>query len=93
MGTKKTNELGVYDMSGNVQEWCLDWFEKKGGYAAKPETLSGNSGSSRVNRGGSWSSDAGYCRSAKRCGDGPGSRRGNLGFRLALVRVQKQVNH
>ena len=86
VGTKRANELGLYDMSGNVWEWCLDWYEK--GYAADPETLAGNRGSGRVIRGGGWFYVAGYCRSAIRILNGPGCRRFSLGFRLALVPVQ-----
>ena len=65
--TKKPNELGIYDMSGNVCEWCED-----------------SSGSFRVNRGGSWSSTATYCRVAIRFILSPSDRRSDLGFRLAL---------
>lgn len=67
---KLDNELGIYDMSGNVWEWCSDYYN-------------GDS-SVRVNRGGSWSSTAAYCRVANRSYDTPGRRYNSLGLRLAL---------
>ncbi len=83
---KTPNELGLYDMTGNVREWCRDQYER--GYARDPEFLRGNKGSDRVSRGGSWNDNARYCRSWYRYCLVPTSRRGYLGFRLALVRVQ-----
>ena len=83
---KRPNELGLYDMSGNVREWCRDWYEKY--YARDPEFLTGNSGSRRDIRGGCWGDFAGNCRSALRDYDGPGYRNGILGFRVALVPVR-----
>lgn len=65
------NELGIYDMSGNVWEWCQDLYD--------------SNGSGRVLRGGSWRIDAGGCRVAYRNGGGPDSRDYLIGFRLALV--------
>ncbi|MBD5319776.1 MAG: formylglycine-generating enzyme family protein [Bacteroides sp.] len=80
VGSKLDNELGLYDMSGNVLEWTSDlWSDnyssyRKGGY----------SGSNRVIRGGSYLNDAEFCRSAHRNLNGSGGRYKNLGFRLAL---------
>ena len=85
VGTKQANELGIYDMSGNVWEWCQDWYGKTY-YENSPSTdpLGPDSGSARVLRGGSWWTVAGGCRVANRNWDSPGYRFFNLGFRLAL---------
>ena len=83
VGGKEPNELGIYDMSGNVWEWVSDWF---GTYSSSNETnpRGASSGSYRVLRGGSWLSDARYCRVSNRGNDSPGGRGSDLGFRLAL---------
>ena len=83
--TKQANELGIYDMSGNVYEWCQDWYDSNY-YSSSPETnpTGPTSGSSRVLRGGSWGSSAGYCRVSYRNYYYPGSRNYYGGFRLAL---------
>ena len=70
-------------MSGNVYEWCQDWY---GGYSRRSQTnpAGPSSASDRVLRGGSWGYIARYCRVSIRDRDTPGYRGGSLGFRLAL---------
>ena len=80
VGSYAPNAWGLYDMHGNVWEWCLDWFADAMSGGDDPKGAA--SGSSRVRRGGSWDSSASYCRSACRSGDGPSRRANYLGFRL-----------
>ena len=83
VGTKQSNELGIYDMSGNVYEWCQDWFEEYSS-SSQVNPTGANSGSGRVIRGGSWFDAARFCRSSCRNDSTPGGRYGILGLRLVL---------
>ena len=88
VGQKEPNAWGLYDMHGNVYEWCLDWF---GDYPTEamidpegPET-----GKCRVNRGGGWTDRAGDCRSAFRGENFPDSTYNMLGFRVVLAPINR----
>ena len=91
IGSFQANGFGLYDIHGNVWEWCQDVYDAKvyssrGSVTNNPVVSSG--GSDRVNRGGSWSGAPVYCRSAYRIWITPAIRFNFLGFRVSLSSVQ-----
>ena len=76
---KNANSLGIYDMSGNVWEWCWDWYSS---ISSSTADTGASSGSYRVRRGGSWDNNASYCAVSYRSSYDPYYRSGSLGFRV-----------
>ena len=83
VGTKQANELGIYDMSGNVCEWCQDWYDKYSS-SSQVNPIGANSVSRRVIRGGNWLNYAGHCRSSCRSFGASDIGMNFLGLRLVL---------
>ena len=85
VGSYKPNGWGLYDMHGNVWEWCSDWYAEK--LVVGSDSIGALTGSNRLGRGGSWNYGGRDCRSANRNGYDPGCRLNFVGFRLAAVPV------
>ncbi|MBL7792871.1 MAG: SUMF1/EgtB/PvdO family nonheme iron enzyme, partial [Saprospiraceae bacterium] len=81
VGAKNVNGAGIFDMSGNVWEWCYDWY----GDLPAENAFGAKTGTDRVVRGGSWGSHPEYCRVADRYGYHPDFRNDYIGFRLVFV--------
>ncbi|MEI6873124.1 MAG: SUMF1/EgtB/PvdO family nonheme iron enzyme, partial [Verrucomicrobiota bacterium] len=86
VGSFQSNGYGIFDMAGNIWQWCWDWYS--GGYSSGADPRGAASSSYRVHRGGAWNNDATDCGSARRLYSSPGDRNYFIGFRLARKGAQ-----
>lgn len=91
VGSYTPNVWGLYDMHGNVWEWCLDRYGETGADASASNPVGPVEGTARVVRGGAWDSDAQDCRSARRGSRAPEETADNIGFRVACPMVGAQA--
>jgi formylglycine-generating enzyme required for sulfatase activity len=84
VGKKAPNMVGLYDVSGNLWEWCLDWYQS-GSYTGGQDGVSASSSSSRVLRGGGWLSTPGGCSLGYRLSSTPNDSHYDVGFRVSVV--------
>ena len=84
VGLLMPNELGLFDMTGNVWEWCQDWYDATITASQGTDYVNTTEGSNRVNRGGSWSNAAAYCAVSNRHSYAPTNRNNRIGLRLVL---------
>ena len=84
VGTKQANKYGIYDMSGNVWEWCWDWYSRGTPTSGQSDPRGAASGFLRVYRGGSWLCSADFAARAFRADYGPVNRYSDVGLRVAM---------
>ena len=88
VASRRPNSLGLYDMSGNISEWCNDWyFNSYSGYGISSNPTGPNHGTTKVYRGGSWYDSGRFCRVSKRFSMNPSFRNKLVGLRLAATQI------
>lgn len=85
VGLKNPNPFGLYDIVGNVKEWCLDWYQGSYENLACQDPVGPSEGSERVLRGGDYYNPAKNCRSASRSHQSPTFAWGSIGFRVVVL--------
>lgn len=85
VGSKEPNAWGIYDMYGNIQEWCADWYTNKYQIENSTDPIGPSSGDSRIVRGGGWGENTIDIRSSYRNCNGPDGKNDGIGFRCVMV--------